>query len=85
MHTVRRLPDGGKGMTLGSAELASVELPAAPWQRWIALAGGELTEDITSRENGAEIPADKVGSAIKAIADAMDKTARLDLDRAYTK
>jgi len=41
--------------------------------------------DLTSRENGAEIPADKVGSAIKAIADAMDKTARLDLDRAYTK
>jgi hypothetical protein len=54
-------------------------------QRWIALAGVELTEDITSRENGAEIPADKVSSAIKAIADAMDKTARLDLDRAYPK
>lgn len=85
MHTVWRLPDGGKGVTLGSADPVSLELPAVSWQRRIALAGGELAEDITSRESGAEIPADKVSSAIKAIADAMDKTARLDLDPAYPK
>jgi len=61
MHTVRRLPDGGNGVTLGSAELASVELPAAPRQRWIALAGGELTEDITSDR----VPWRGVGSGLR--------------------
>ncbi len=85
MHTVWRLPDGGKGTALSGAELGSLDLPAVSWQRRIALAGGELVEDITSRESGAEIAADKVSSTVKAIADAMDKTARIDLDPTYPK
>lgn len=85
LHTVWRLPDQGKGVTLSGGDPGSLEFPAASWQRRIALAGGELSEDITSRESGAEIAPDKASSTAKAITDAMERTARLSLDPAYPK
>lgn len=84
-HTVWRLPDQGKGVTLTGAEPGSLDLPAVNWQRSITLAGGELTEDITSRESGVEIAADKASGTAKAISDAMDRTARASLDPSYPK
>lgn len=79
------LPDGGKGVTLTGADAGSLDLPAANWQRRLALAGGTLSEDIVSRESGAEIAPDKTSSTAKAISDAMDRTARVSLDAAYPK
>jgi tetratricopeptide (TPR) repeat protein len=85
LHTSWRLPDGGKGVALTGGDPGSLDFPAANWQRRIALAGGELSEDITSRETGAEIAPDKASSTAKSIADAMERTARLSLDPAYPK
>lgn len=90
IHTVWRLPDGGKGPIIGGpvlsgAEPGSLELPAVLWQRTVALAGNALTENISARESGAEIAADKTSSTAKTITDAMEKTARLALDPAYPK
>jgi tetratricopeptide (TPR) repeat protein len=83
LHTVWRLPEGGKGVTLSGADAASLDLPVAAWQRKVALNGTELTEDITSRESGSEIAADKASATAKAISDTMEKTARLALDPSY--
>lgn len=85
LHTSWRLPDDGKGVTLTSADAASLDLAAVNWQRKIVLNGGELAEDIVSRESGAEIAPDKASSTAKAISDAMDRTARLSLDSSYPK
>ncbi|KPF81846.1 DUF3857 domain-containing protein [Novosphingobium sp. AAP93] len=85
LHTSWRLPDGGKGVSLTGSDPGSLDLPAASWQRTVALAGGELTQDIVSRESGAEIASDKASSTAKAISDAMDRTARLSLDGSYPK
>lgn len=85
LHVSRRLPDQGRGMTLTGNEPGTLDLSAANWQRRIALAGGELSEDIVSRETGAEIAPDKASSAAKMISDAMDRTARLSLDPDYPK
>jgi hypothetical protein len=85
LRTSWRLPDAGKGVTLTGSDPVGLDLPAANWQRRIALAGGELSEEITSHETGAEIAPDKASSTAKAISDAMDRTARLSLDPAYPK
>ena len=82
-HVVTRLPDGGKAIVLTGAEPAMLDVPAAAWQRNVALKGGDLIDEITSRESGAEIPADKVSATGKAIDAAMNKTARLTLPRGY--
>jgi transglutaminase-like putative cysteine protease len=86
-HVVTRLPDGGPGggkaIALTGGETVTLDVPAASWQRTVALKGGEVVDDIISRETGAEIPADKVSATGKAIDTAMNKTARLTLPRAY--
>ncbi len=85
LRTAWTLPDGGKGVTLSGAEPGMLDLPAANWQRRLALVSGTLSEDIVSRESGAEIEPDKASSTAKAISDAMDRTARLSLDPNYPK
>lgn len=85
LHIVWQLPDSGSGVILSGADPASLDVPAAKWQRRIALAGANLVEDIESRETGAEIAADKASATAKIISDVMDKTARLSLNPAYPK
>ena len=82
-HVVTRLPDGGKAIALTGSEPDTLDLPAASWQRMVALQGGELVDDIISRETGAEIPADKISATGKTIDTAMGKTAHLTLPRTY--
>lgn len=79
------LPDAGKGVALSGGDPGSLDLPAANWQRRLTLAGGTLSEEIVSRESGAEIAPDKASSTAKAISDAMERTARLSLDPSYPK
>ncbi|GEN99615.1 hypothetical protein NSE01_14480 [Novosphingobium sediminis] len=85
LRTAWILPDAGKGVTLSGGDPGGLDLPAATWQRRLALAGGTLSEEIVSRESGAEIAPDKASSTAKAISDAMERTARLSLDPAYPK
>lgn len=82
-RVVVQLPDGGKGATLGGTPRGELVLPAVEWRRSVSLNAGEVVEEITSRETGAEIPADKTSSTGKAIADAMGKSARIVLAPDY--
>ncbi len=82
-HVITHLPDGGKAIALTGAEPNGLDLPAASWRRSVTLAAGELVDDITSRENSVEIPAEKIGATTKAIEAAMGRTARLSLPHTY--
>lgn len=80
-----KLPNGGQGVTLTGSRDAELLLPAVEWRRSVALNGSELVEEITSKETGAEIAADKTSSTSKAIGDAMGKAARVELAANYPK
>lgn len=82
-HVVMHLPDGGREVALTEADPGALDLPAVNWQRTIARSGGDVIDTISSRETGAEIPADKLGATAKAIETAMGRTARLTLPTSY--
>ena len=66
-HVVMHLPNGGREVALTEADPGALDLPAVNWQRTIARSGGDVIDTISSRETGAEIPADKLGATAKAI------------------
>ncbi|MCW1429515.1 DUF3857 domain-containing protein [Novosphingobium sp. JCM 18896] len=84
-HVSIRLPDDGKGATLIGGDMGDLDLPAVKWQRSAKLTEGTVSEEISSFETGAEIPADRTSGAGRAIADAMAKKARIELPESYAR
>lgn len=78
-----RLPNAGKDAKVEGGEPTSVTVPAVSWNRVVTLAGGELVEEIVSRESGREIPSGDISSTNKAISDTMGQTARVVLPSTY--
>ena len=80
---VSHLPDGGKGITVSGNEPVQFTFPAVEWKRTIDFRGAQLVEEITSRESGSEIAADKISTTGRTIADAMGKTTHVKLAASY--
>lgn len=78
-----KLPNGGKNVTFSRMEPHALIMPAVEWRRSSTINGGEIVEEIVSRESGAEIPGDKISTAAKSIAEAMDNTIRIELPAGY--
>lgn len=83
LHVVTTLPEGGKGVVVTGNEPGSVSLPAVEWNRAASFAGAKFVDDITSRESGAEIPADTISKVHKTLSDEMAKTVHIELSPAY--
>lgn len=84
-HIVRSviLPDGGKGAGLIGADPVSLALPAVEWRKTVAVADNTVSEEIASRESGAEIAPGEISAAGRAIREAMERTARITLPAGY--
>ena len=77
VHTVVRLPDGGKGFTLEGNPKFSGMLAGGQIDRTTTLAGGTLTADITIRTNGGEIAATDVPAERQKLAQTRQQLIRL--------
>ncbi len=82
-RVVIKLPDNGGGVTLTGAADGQLSIPAVEWRRKVDLVGGDLVEDITSRESGIEIPAEEVSTTHKTINDTMAKAVHVALPADY--
>ena len=82
-HLVIKLPDRGRGVVLTGNGEGALSLPAVDWRRKLTLDGGDIVEDITSRESGIEVPAADISATHKMIADAMAKAVHVALPTDY--
>ncbi len=77
------LPGGGKDVTIEGTDPVHLSLPAADWTRSVATSGGQLVEDITSRESGEEIAPAQISTTAKAITDAVGRSIHVELPANY--
>jgi tetratricopeptide (TPR) repeat protein len=84
-HLSMQLPRAGQGVEAEGLDPVSIDLPAVTWQRTIKIQGGQLTEDISTRESNAEVAPDKVSTTALAIGNATGKTTVIRLPADYPK
>lgn len=84
-HLSMQLPSAGKGVEAEGLDPVSIELPAVTWQRSTKIQDGQLVEDISTRESGAEVAPDKVSTTALAIGNATGKTTLIRLPADYLK
>jgi tetratricopeptide (TPR) repeat protein len=78
-----RLPNAGMDLKVEGSEPASLTFPAVNWNRVVTQSGGELVQEIDTRESGREIPAEEISATSKAISDTMGRNTRIILPSSY--